>query len=305
MELLVNEDKRELKSHGTFAFPVNISRKRLSSYGTGSFPWHWHDEVELTLILSGGIDYRVNDSRYLLRAGEGLFCNSDALHSGSRLESGEDCDYVSLTFHPRLLGGYEGCILGSKFVDALASGQPSSLQLSQKEHWQRKVLDMLEEIYQLSQSRPETYELEVQRLLLGIWSGLYRHRADQSGPPSDPERVERLRVILSYLHENYGEKITLEDVARQVGLCKSECCRFFKRQMNQSLFDYLLDYRIGRSLPLLQEGEYTVAEVASQVGFSNPAYFSKVFRSRMKQSPREYQRQAIPGLLEDMGREEL
>ena len=77
MELLVNEEKRELKSHGTFEFPVNISRKRLSSYGTGSFPWHWHDEVELTLILSGQIDYRVNDSRYLLRAGEGLFYYGD------------------------------------------------------------------------------------------------------------------------------------------------------------------------------------------------------------------------------------
>lgn len=91
---------------------------------------------------------------------------------------------------------------------------------------------------------------------------------------------------------SHWNRITLEDVARQVGLCKSECCRFFKRQMNQSLFEYLLDYRIGRSLPLLQEGSATVAEVASQVGFSNPAYFSKVFRSRMKRSPREYQKQA-------------
>ena len=83
----------------------------------------------------------------------------------------------------------------------------------------------------------------------------------------------------------------LEDMARQVGLCKSECCRFFKRQMGQSLFDYLLDYRIGRSLALLEEGGATVAEVASQVGFSNPAYFSKVFRARMGHSPREYQKQ--------------
>ena len=103
--------------------------------------------------------------------------------------------------------------------------------------------------------------------------------------------MERLRVILSYLHENYGEKITLEDVAKQVGLCKSECCRFFRRQMRQSLFEYLLDYRIGRSLPLLKAGRLTVAEVASRVGFSNPAYFSKVFRTRMKLSPREYQKQ--------------
>ena len=53
----------------------------------------------------------------------------------------------------------------------------------------------------------------------------------------------------------------------------------------------LLDYRIGRSLALLEEGVATVAEVASQVGFSNPAYFSKVFRARMGRSPREYQKQ--------------
>ena len=132
-------------------------------------------------------------------------------------------------------------------------------------------------------------------LLAEVLAGEAQHR-DNLGwfsvdEAAGPERVERLRVILSYLHENYGEKITLEDVAKQVGLCKSECCRFFKRQMGQSLFDYLLDYRIGRSLALLEEGGATVAEVASQVGFSNPAYFSKVFRARMGRSPREYQKQ--------------
>lgn len=291
MELLVNEEKRELKSHGTYQFPVNISRKRLSSYGTGAFPWHWHDEVELTLILSGQIDYRVNDSQYLLRAGEGLFCNADALHAGSRVEEG-DCDYVSVSFHPRLVAGFEGCVLGGRFVEPLVGGGAfTSLRLSPEESWQRHILEAVEKIYQLSLSRPETYELEVQRQLLAIWSGLFRHRREQGEAPSDPERVERLRVILSYLHENYGEKVTLEDVARQVGLCKSECCRFFRRQMGQPLFEYLLDYRVGRSLPLLQEGRATVAEVASRVGFSNPAYFSKVFRSRMKLSPREYQKQ--------------
>ena len=42
---------------------------------------------------------------------------------------------------------------------------------------------------------------------------------------------------------------------------------------------------------MLEEGGATVAEVASQVGFSNPAYFSKVFRARMGRSPREYQKQ--------------
>ena len=78
MELQIDRERRELKNHGTYSFPVNLSRKKLSSYLSGAFPWHWHDEVELTLVLHGEIDYRVNDSRYLLHRGEGLFCNADA-----------------------------------------------------------------------------------------------------------------------------------------------------------------------------------------------------------------------------------
>ncbi len=290
MELRVNKEKRELKTHGTYEFPVNISRKRISSYETGAFPWHWHDEVEMTLILSGEIDYRVNDQSYHLKEGEGLFCNSDALHAGSRV--GEtDCDYVSLTFHPRLLGGYEGCVIRRKFVDVIVGGGCASLALSPETPWQKIILQGLGEIYRLSQERSDMFELEVQQQLLGIWGELFRHWEDQGQTASDPEKIQRLRVILSYLHQHYGEKVTLEEVAKEVGLCKSECCRFFRRQMRQSLFDYLLDYRIGRSLPLLREGQATVAQVASQVGFSNPAYFSKVFRSRMKRSPRDYRAQ--------------
>jgi AraC-like DNA-binding protein/quercetin dioxygenase-like cupin family protein len=287
MELRVNKEKRELKSHGTYEFPVNISRKRISSYETGSFPWHWHNEVELTLVLSGEIDYRVNDSNYRLREGEGLFCNANALHAGSRVGD-SDCDYLSVSFHPRLLGGYEGCVIRRKFVDTIVNGEHPSMPLSPEEEWQKEILETLSRIYRLTQDRSEIFELEVQRLLLGIWGELFSHWEEQSPAPSDPEKIERLRVILAYLHQHYGEKITLEDVAKEVGLCKSECCRFFRRQMRQSLFDYLLDYRIGRSLPLLREGKATVAEVASLVGFSNPAYFSKVFRGRMKRSPREY-----------------
>lgn len=190
-----------------------------------------------------------------------------------------------------MLGGYEGCVIRRKFVDVIVGGGCASLALSPETPWQKIILQGLGEIYRLSQERSDMFELEVQRQLLGIWGELFRHWEDQGQTASDPEKIQRLRVILSYLHQHYGEKVTLEEVAKEVGLCKSECCRFFRRQMRQSLFDYLLDYRIGRSLPLLREGQATVAQVASQVGFSNPAYFSKVFRSRMKRSPRDYRAQ--------------
>ena len=176
-----------------------------------------------------------------------MFCNADALHSGCRVED-SDCDYVSLTFHPRLLAGFEGCVIGRKYVAALVGAAPS-LGLSPEENWQRRVLDALDQIYRLSQKRPGNLRAGGAAAAAGIWGELYRHREAQGEGSLDPEKLQRLRVILSYLHENYGEKITLEDVARQVGLCKSECCRFFKRQMRQSLFDYLLDYRVAAACP--------------------------------------------------------
>lgn len=293
MELRVNEQGQELKLHGTYGFPVHGDRKKLSSYETGSFPWHWHNEVEFTLVLSGRIEYRVNDSSYLLGAGEGLFCNADALHTGA-MHQGEDCDYISLTFHPRFLYGYEGAVIRSRYVEGIVRSQAlSSLRLSPEIPWQEEILQSVLRVYELLQDRAELYELRIQQLLLGIWAELYRHYGDEAekAPAEDPEKIRRLRVLLAFLHGHYGEKITLEDCARQVNLCQSECCRFFKRQMGLSLFEYLLQYRVERSMDLLKAG-HTVAEAAEKSGFSTPAYFAKVFHAKTGRSPSQYRKES-------------
>lgn len=289
MEL--TSQKRELKLHGTYGFPVYVGRKLISAYPTGSFPWHWHDEVEFTLAAAGRMEYRVNDSRYLLSAGQGLFCNSGALHSGGMRDV--DCDYISITVHPRLLAGFEGSVVGAKYVTPLVESQGlSSLLLSPETLWQAAVLEQLYKVYELCGDRPEGYELLVQSLFMQIWVGISSHCAGQvgGGQTDDPEKLRRLREILTFLHEHYADKITLEDIAAHVGLCKSECCRFFKRQMGTPLFDYLLDYRIGRSLSSLKAGS-SVAEAAEASGFSDPSYYAKVFRAHTGRSPSQYRKE--------------
>ena len=87
MQIQINEEKKELKQHGDYTFPVHLSGEMLSRYEGGSFFWHWHTEVELTLILKGQIEYRVNERTYHLKAGEGLFCNSNAMHAGKRIDN--------------------------------------------------------------------------------------------------------------------------------------------------------------------------------------------------------------------------
>ncbi|MDY5074780.1 MAG: cupin domain-containing protein, partial [Fusicatenibacter saccharivorans] len=92
MQIRMDKENRELKAHGSYEFPVNISYEQLSRYERGSFSWHWHPEIELTFVLSGQIGYQVNGKSYVLKEGDGIFCNTNALHSGHMID-GMDCVY--------------------------------------------------------------------------------------------------------------------------------------------------------------------------------------------------------------------
>ena len=295
MQIQINEDKKELKQHGDYTFPVNLSGEMLSRYEGGAFFWHWHTEIELTLVLKGQIEYRVNERTYHLKAGDGLFCNSNAMHAGMRIDN-QDCQYFSTTFHPRFLYGFENSILQTKYVDPVlnAPAFASAVFLSSEE-WASEILSLLREIYALYLQPAPDQELRLHILISEIWRHLYGHFTSCSfEEPSSSDSIGRLKEILSFIHTSYAKQITLEEIADHVHLSKSECCRFFKRHMNMTVFDYLLYYRIQQSLPLLQEGLCTISKAAESCGFSNACYYGKLFKRYMNCTPRQYQARFRP-----------
>lgn len=288
MQINIGENQKEIKEHGSFGFPVNVCIEKIQAYEQGSFLWHWHPEVELTLILSGQIDYHVNEKAYLLTEGEALFGNSNTLHSGY-MKDGADCTYLSITFHPRFLYGYENSILHTKYSDPIVSSdRMSSLRLEKHVKWHQEIIKRMQKIYQLSLENPKDYEIRVHLLLTEIWHRLYQYFEELPEEEEKPQKhLERLRTIITYLQSHYTQEISLDDVAEEVNICKSECCRFFKKHMNMTIFEYIMYYRIQESLPLLRNGE-SVTNVAGMVGFSSPAYFGQIFKRYMKCTPREY-----------------
>ena len=248
MRLNIDKEHKELKAHGNYAFPVLVSDERLSWFDTGEFPWHWHPEIELTIVLDGNMTYLVNDNEYILRAGEGLFCNTNVLHSGRHYDA-EDCSYLSITFHPRLLYGYTSSLMQSKYMERiLQSPTLSSIHFTPDVSWQREILERMEEIHHLRDKGPDSRELQMQIALMEIWLRIYEHADCPEEPEENGRDIERIRTLMEYMQKHYGEKVTLEELADQIHLCKSESCRLFKRYMKESLFDYLLAYRVERSL---------------------------------------------------------
>ena len=295
MQLKINDEKKELKFHGSYEFPVFVSHEVLSDYERGAFAWHWHPEVELTYIEEGQIEYQVNDTVYVLKAGEGLFCNANALHTGHMLQQG-DCHYLSVTFHPRMIYGFENSAIDQKYVAPVTRNDfIGGMHLVPDSEWQKDTLIMIQKLVEVYESHKEGFELEICHILMTIWSILYQNVWKEASLETSVQykEIERLRKTITYLQEHYHEHVTLGAIAEHVNICTSECCRFFKRHMNQTIFEYLLEYRIEKSLPLLIKGEDSITSISQSVGFSNPAYFGKVFHQIMRCSPSEYRKSFI------------
>jgi AraC-like DNA-binding protein len=103
---------------------------------------------------------------------------------------------------------------------------------------------------------------------------------------------------MSYIRKNFTEKITLEEVAAEVSLSPTYFSRIFKEEAGQSFKSFLNNLRITEAKNMLRETDITLIEIASQVGFEDQSYFSRVFRNIVGVSPGRYRRTAYGRLPE-------
>lgn len=83
---------------------------------------------------------------------------------------------------------------------------------------------------------------------------------------------------LNYINSHYEEKISLEDVARELHLSKQYLCNTFKKETGENMSLYINKLRIEKAKKLLLEQDGRIKEIFEDVGYSNQQYFSKVFK---------------------------
>ena len=288
MQIITNQFQKELKQHGNEQFPFLVSYQKLSEYESGSFMWHWHPEIEITYVQKGTMCYKVNHMVYHLKEGDIVFNNSGALHSGT-MENQKDCAYIPVTCDSRLIYGFFQSTVNSKYVDpVIQDSMLPAICIDQSEPWHKPFREYLLRIIDLDEKKPDFYELDITICLQSMWRLLLEHITyEPQASRENSLEYDRIKKILSYIEENYQNKITLNDIAGHIHLCESECTRLFKRHMNTTLFAFLQEYRIERSLEFLQDDQ-PVSAVADKAGFSDPNYYSKVFAKIKGCSPREY-----------------
>lgn len=106
--------------------------------------------------------------------------------------------------------------------------------------------------------------------------------------------VERITSsIHQIIEENLdNEKFSVEDLAQQVGLSRSTLHRHLLKTIGKSASDLINEKRLSKAKELLEQNA-TVSEAAFKVGFSDPSYFTKVFKKYYKTSPGELKKSKL------------
>ncbi len=99
----------------------------------------------------------------------------------------------------------------------------------------------------------------------------------------------KIREIVRYIYANYHEKgFSIQDISSRVNLSETYLCSYFKKQQGRTLKEFITETRIEKAKEILREHEIKLFEVAVRTGFSDPNYFTTVFKRFTGMTPTEF-----------------
>lgn len=126
-----------------------------------------------------------------------------------------------------------------------------------------------------------------------IMGGAIASIVDSVDPGSESSRLTVLRRVLDHINENYGRELTLTEVARTVWLSPAYLSHLFSKELGMGFVEYLTRVRVERAQTLLVGTSLSIGDIASEVGYRDASYFSRVFKAATGLSPTQYRLQSL------------
>ena len=95
---------------------------------------------------------------------------------------------------------------------------------------------------------------------------------------------------ISYIHRHYSDDISQSTVAEAIGISPSYLSKQLKEDLGIGFADYLCNYRIEKAMSMLKESNVSNKDISQMCGFSDDAYFSRVFKRNTGMTPKEYRK---------------
>lgn len=271
--------------------PLMIEKENFDTHKQDELA-HWHNSFELIEVVEGKFYCNVDGSEFLINKGNICIINRGRLHHiYTEDHNAFKCRKKTIIFNPDYFikdqNIYEKYILPLLEKDAFAH-----IQFNIKKGIGLDINTLMKEIEALEDEKPIGYELEEYSLIYKVIRYLYLayQSSKQSIHTAYDANVQIQRNMTSFIHEHFGSKIGLEDIAEAGQVSKSTCIRLFHKYTGKSPIDFLNNYRLQMSAEKLVTTSEQITEIAYACGFGQPSYFNRLFLKEYNMTPNQYRK---------------
>lgn len=236
------------------------------------FPLHWHEHTEIHFMISGMLKIRCSKKTLQLKKGDCAVINSNELHMAL---GGKDCLSFKILLPPSFF--------------------------EHKYHWfdnyikDETVTNLMFKIMDFAQNEDESSRFIAKGYTYQLIGHLCEHytlsHLDENLQKRNNHKLDRINTAVEYMHTNYSDEITTEQLSQLACLSQSHFCHIFKDVFSISAKAYLLEIRIKKAAELLSSTNMSVSDISTACGFSNASYFTRAFKKRTLSTPSEYRKE--------------
>lgn len=251
-------------------------------------PLHWHEEIEIIYVKKGKGNITVDFRQYIVKAPTIVLIIPGQLHCIEQLE-GFSMEYENILFHPNILLPKRNDSSSTDFLLPLLKGTITVPTVFTPVYpYYQDLAAPIDACDEINKIKPQGYELFIKSQLYQLFFILNNRCRNLSKPIKSKRTLDKMKLVLKYVENNYMERITIADIANVVGFSESHFMRYFKETMGTSFVDYLKDYRLTMAARLLVTSDAAILNIASEVGFDNLSYFNRAFKKRYAMTPSQY-----------------
>lgn len=251
---------------------------------------HEHNFFELVYILSGTGTQCINNSSSRYHEGHMFLITPEDCHS---FDIDTTTEFFFLRFSNIYIQSnsiYTDNVQRLEFILQNANHQPGCILKNQID--KSLVKPMVEAVIREYVNRDFYNKELIQHLVNTLIVVVARNIAKYLPQHVDEQTDEKAVDILQYIQRNiyYPEKIRTEEISKQFGVSESYLGRYFKRQTNETMQQYITGYRMKMIEHRLMHSDMRMGEIVEELGFTDESHLNKFFRKQKGVSPTVFRR---------------
>lgn len=260
--------------------PIKIQLVNIKEY-----PIHWHDAIEMLMVLKGKINVTIESGTYRVREREIEIINVEEAH---RIFSEEDNRVLMFHLEPSFFKKYYDDIRNMFFYTDTSD---EVIQNDEKYYVLRRYLSILLcEFVQKGDEYDEYIEETMIELLYHLINNFHYLMYEKEELRENEEQLERYHRIVKYIYNNYDSKISLKDIAKKEFLSSHYLSHEIKNTMGLSFKEFVNLIRVEESIKLLLDTDMTITEISQEIGFSHSRYYNKHFKIHYNMTPIQFRK---------------